>query len=117
MDLDAFRWLLTEPGQRLLARAAEAGEDPLEASAALRRHATAEQATVALTQATLRRRAEPKFGAHAARMYFTPEGLEQATRLVVAEHRAARLGAARTESVVDSSPITIVPVWVLFEAR
>jgi SAM-dependent methyltransferase len=101
MDLDAFRWLLTEPGQRLLARAAEAGDDPLEASAVLRKDATADHAAVALTQAMLRRRAEPKFGELAARMYFTPDGLEQATRLVVAEHRAARLGAARTESVVD----------------
>lgn len=101
MDLDAFRWLLTEPGQRLLARAAEVGEDPLEASAELRRHATAEQAAAALTQATLRRRAEPKFGELAARMYFTPDGLEQATRAVVAEHRAARMAAARAESVVD----------------
>jgi SAM-dependent methyltransferase len=101
MDLDAFRWLLTEPGQRLLARAAEVGDDPLEASAALRKLATPDQAAVTLTQATLRRRAEPKFGVLAARMYFTPDGLEQATRAVVAEHRAARLAAARTESVVD----------------
>lgn len=101
MDLDAFRWLLTKPGQRLLARAAEVGEDPLEASAELRKQATAEQAAAALTQATLRRRAEPKFGELAARMYFTPEGLEQATRTAVAEHRAARLAAARAESVVD----------------
>ncbi len=101
MDLDAFRWLLTEPGQRLLARAAEVGDDPLEASAALRKLATPDQAAAALTKATLRRRSEPKFGALAARMYFTAEGLEQATRTVVAEHRAARLAAARTESVVD----------------
>jgi SAM-dependent methyltransferase len=101
VDLDLFRWLLTEPGQRLLARAVEASADPLEASAALRREATPEQAAVALTQATLRRKAEPKFGELAARMYFTPDGLEQATRLPVAEHRAARLAAARTESIVD----------------
>jgi SAM-dependent methyltransferase len=101
VDLDAFRWLLTEPGQRLLARASEAPDDPLEASALLRREATAEQVAAALTQATLRRRGVPKFGDLAARMYFTPDGLEQATRLVVAEHRAARLGAARTASVVD----------------
>jgi SAM-dependent methyltransferase len=101
VDLDAFRWLLTEPGQRLLARAAEAPEDPLAASALLRRDATPEQVAAALTQATLRRRAEAKFGDLAALMYFTPDGLEQATRLAVAEHRTARLVAARTESVVD----------------
>jgi SAM-dependent methyltransferase len=55
----------------------------------------------ALTQATLRRRAVPKFGDLAPRMYFTPDGLEQATRFTVAEHRAARLQAAASESVVD----------------
>jgi SAM-dependent methyltransferase len=101
VDLDAFRWLLTEPGQRLLARAAEAPEDPLVASARLRRDATPEQVAAALTQVALRRRAEPKFGDLAARMYFTPDGLEQATRLAVAEHRTARLVAARSESVID----------------
>ena len=101
MDLDAFRWLLTEPGQRLLTRASAASEDPLEAAAELRREAAPEHVAAALTQATLRRRAEPKFGDLAGRMYFTPDGLEQATRWVVAEHRAARLAAARPDSVVD----------------
>jgi SAM-dependent methyltransferase len=101
VDLDAFRWLLTEPGQRLLARATEASADPLEASARLRRDAAAEHVAAALTQVSLRRRAEAKFGELAARMYFTPEGLEQATRASVAEHRAARLDAARVESVAD----------------
>jgi SAM-dependent methyltransferase len=101
VDLDAFRWLLTDDGQRLLDRAAAAPEDPLEATTQLRRVAGAEHVAAAVTQAALRRRAVPKFGALAAVMYFTPEGLEQSTRLPVAEHRAARLGAARTESVVD----------------
>jgi SAM-dependent methyltransferase len=101
VDLDAFRWLLTEPGQRLLERAVEASEDPLEASAALRREASPEHVAAALTQATLRRRAVDKFADLAGRMYFTPDGLEQATRMPVARHRAARLQAARSESVVD----------------
>lgn len=101
MDLDAFQWLLTGPGQRLLARAMQGPEDPLEASAALRRDAAPEQVAVALTQAALRRRAVAKFGDLAARMYFTPEGLEQATRLPVSAHRAARLVAAQAPSVID----------------
>ncbi|MGO4256059.1 class I SAM-dependent methyltransferase [Marmoricola sp. RAF53] len=101
MDLDAFRWLLTPEGQRLLARAADAPADPLRASASLRRHGTAEQVAAALTQARLRERAADKFGDLAARMYFTPDGLEQATRQPVAEHRAARLVAAGTSSVID----------------
>ncbi len=41
MDLDAFRWLLTEPGQALLARAArlyaDHAGDPVRAATALRR--------------------------------------------------------------------------------
>ena len=101
VDLDAFRWLLTEPGQRLLGRAEAAPDDPLEASARLRRGDSAEHVAAALTQTGLRRRAAAKFGDLAQRMYFTPEGLEQATRVPVSEHRAARLGAARVESVVD----------------
>ena len=101
MDLEAFRWLLTEDGQRLLARAAETTGDELAAQTALRRSASPEQVAAALTQVELRRRAEPKFGELAARMYFTPEGLEQATRTPVSAHRAARLTAAATESVID----------------
>ena len=96
MDLDAFEWLLTEPGQRLLARAAEASADPLRASAELRKEATAEQVAAALTQTELRRRGEVKFGPNAARMYFTPEGLEQAAR-----HRAARLVASGARTAID----------------
>ena len=104
MDLDAFRWLLTPPGQLLLGRATEVAAettDPLRAQALLRREAQAEHAAVALTQAGLRARAVGKFGDAAERMYFTPEGLEQATRLSVATHRAARLQAASVASVVD----------------
>lgn len=105
MDLDAFRWLLGEDGRRLLARAVEVYDeqagDPVRAATALRREALPEHAAAALTQVELRRRALPKFGALAGRMYFTPEGLEQATRLRVAEHRAARVALAEPSSVLD----------------
>ncbi len=98
MDLDAFRWLLTGPGRSLLARATElyvdhAG-DPVRTATALRQEATAEHAAAALTQVDLRVRAVPKLGEDALRMYFTPEGLEQATRSRVATHRAARVAFA-----------------------
>ncbi|MBF4160156.1 class I SAM-dependent methyltransferase [Nocardioides acrostichi] len=102
MDLDAFAWLLTDDGQGLLREAEEVADaDPLAAQTALRRRATPEQAAAALTQATLRRRAAPKFGDLAARLYFTPDGLEQATRPSVARHRAARLAAYEAASLVD----------------
>ncbi|GAB7003007.1 class I SAM-dependent methyltransferase [Nocardioides sp. AN3] len=105
MELDAFTWLLTAPGQELLERATQLrGEDPLRAQTILRREAPgAEPAYVAaaLTQAQLRAKAVAKFGPDAERMYFTPDGLEQATRRAVAEHRAARLAAYGTRTLID----------------
>ena len=107
MDLDAFRWLLTDEGQAVLARAEEAtaeGVEELAIQAELRRTVRdqpADRVAAALSQAELRRRAVPKFGDLAARMYFTRDGLEQATRLSVATHRAGRLQAAVTQTVID----------------
>ena len=101
MDLDAFRWLLTDAGQQLLAAATEAGDDSLATQTRLRRTAAPEHVAAAITQATLRVRAREKFGAQADRMYFTPDGLEQATRARVAEHRTGRLVAASTTTLVD----------------
>lgn len=101
MDLDAFRWLLTDDGQRLLAEAVAAGDDSLATLTRLRKHAEPDHVAVALTQATLRVRARDKFGDDADRMYFTPDGLEQATRHRVAEHRAARLVASSAETLID----------------
>ncbi|GAA4568429.1 class I SAM-dependent methyltransferase [Planotetraspora kaengkrachanensis] len=93
MDLEAFRDLLEPAGQKALAQAvelAEAGADPIVAATTLRRSHPPELTAAALTQASLRRRAEAKFGPDAAVMYFTPHGLEQATRAEVAAHRARR---------------------------
>lgn len=104
MDLEAFQWLLTADGERLLADASAsvaAGEDVLSSQTRLRRTADAAHVAAALTQATLRVRARAKFGADAERMYFTPDGLEQATRQRVAAHRAARLVAASAATLVD----------------
>ena len=105
MDLDAFAWLLTDEGQAVLARAVEAagqdGYDELAVQAQLRRTTTAERVATAIGQADLRRRAVPKFGELAERMYFTHDGLEQATRHSVATHRAGRLQAAVTQSAID----------------
>jgi SAM-dependent methyltransferase len=107
MDLDAFRWLLTDDGQKLLALATEAPEDELKAQAQLRQVAPgsdeerAARVAAAIGQVTLRRKAAAKFGDDAARMYFTSDGLEQATRATVAAHRAARLAAASAGSVID----------------
>ena len=99
MELETFRWLLTEDGQRLLLRAAlahaDADGDPMRAAEAVRRsEPDPDRSAAALTQIELRVRAVAKFGDEALRMYFTPDALEQATRPRVAAHRAARLAAA-----------------------
>src|SRR5690349_8788496 len=87
VDVESVEWLQTDEGQRVLRLAAELDEpDPLRARAALERTARGtppEHLAAALTQASLRAAAAAKFGALAASMYFTPEGLEQATRLSV----------------------------------
>ncbi|SDC30808.1 hypothetical protein SAMN05216410_1607 [Sanguibacter gelidistatuariae] len=54
-----------------------------------------------LTQSRLRAKAEPKFGPFADGMLFTPAGLEQATRLVVAARHAQRYLAAGIDRVAD----------------
>jgi len=105
VDVESVRWLRSEEGQRVLARATGLDEpDPLRAHAALERACPgtpSELLAVALTQAELRARAVDKFGALAGSMYFTSDGLEQATRLSVATHRAARLTAFGASTVVD----------------
>lgn len=87
--------LRTPEGVAALARAGElAGGDRLAAVAALRAAGhPPELAAAALTQAELRGRAAAKFGADAARMFFTRDGLQQATRGLVAARRAARLAS------------------------
>lgn len=55
----------------------------------------------ALTQQRLRGRAAAKFGPFAERMLLTPDGLEQATRLVVSAHHASRFASAAPSRVAD----------------
>ncbi|MDH6120559.1 putative O-methyltransferase YrrM [Kitasatospora sp. GAS204A] len=99
METETFARLLTDQGQRLLTELREyAPEEELALATRLRREHPAELVSAALGQARLRQRAQPKFGDDAARMYFTPNGVEQSTRRSVAEWRAARfsrLGVAR----------------------
>jgi len=106
MDVPTLEWLLTDAGRDLLEVAmgayADAAGDPIRAATAVRKaEPDPERAAAALTQAELRTRAVAKFGDLAPHMFFTPDALEQATRLRVAEHRAARLAAAQATSVID----------------
>ena len=103
MTPELLAGLRTPDGVNALVAAAEvAGDDPLVAASALRSRGIApDLAAAALTQTELRRRAAAKFGPDAARMFFTRAGLEQATRAVVADRRAARLAAAGVRTMAD----------------
>lgn len=101
--LDSFTALLTDQGRTLLdGLPAYDRSRELAVAERLRRDHPAPLVTAALAQARLRQRAVAKFGAEdAGRMFFTPNGLEQATRADVAAHRAARFAAQGVRRVAD----------------
>lgn len=103
MDLTTFERLLAPEGQELLAEVhARAGvESDLALGTRLRRGHDAELVAAAVTQNHLRGMARTKLGEDAARMYFTHDALEQATRGSVATLRAQRLVAAGVEAAAD----------------
>jgi SAM-dependent methyltransferase len=96
MDVETFHELLRDPGPAAVGRAVAAldtGAEPLAVAAGVRRDfpdLAPVVASAAVTQATLRRRARTKFGAAADELWFTREGLEQATGTPIATHRAKR---------------------------
>ncbi|WP_051722433.1 methyltransferase domain-containing protein [Streptomyces albus] len=101
--VSAFSALLTGEGRALLGELRD--HDPareLATATRLRREHPAELVSAALGQARLRQRAVAKFGAgDAYRMFFTPNGVEQATRTSVATYRARRLAALGVRRVAD----------------
>ncbi|MET8469976.1 methyltransferase domain-containing protein [Streptomyces sp. NPDC006422] len=102
-DPAAFSALLTPEGRALLDELRE--HDPsqeLALATRLRRDHPVELVSAALAQARLRQRAVAKFGAEdAARMFFTPNGVEQATRTSVAAYRAEAFRDLGVRSLAD----------------
>jgi hypothetical protein len=103
VDLEAIAALLTPQGWALLeSLPAYAEDDAITLGERLRAQGhPPELVAAALTQARLRLRARSKFGPFAASMLFTPEGLEQATRLSVAARHAQRFSSAGIARVAD----------------
>ncbi|QMU79294.1 class I SAM-dependent methyltransferase [Streptacidiphilus sp. PB12-B1b] len=102
MEIDDFRALLTDEGQALLAELRDhAPGQELAVATRLRRTHPAALVSAAIGQARLRQRAAAKFGPDAQRMYFTPDGVEQATRGSVAQWRAARFAALGVKRLAD----------------
>lgn len=102
MDADTFAALAAKPGPDAIAHAMarlDAGANDLAVGEDVRRHYCALKpnvASAAVEQATLRRRGRAKFGAAADEMWFTANGLEQATSAIAANHRATRFHALNT---------------------
>ncbi|MBU4216146.1 MAG: SAM-dependent methyltransferase [Actinobacteria bacterium] len=103
MDADGLSRLMRPDGWALLEALPPYDEhEAMRLSAQLtRRGLDPALVAAALTQSRLRAKATAKFGDFAAGMLFTQEGLEQATRLVVAAHHARRYRDAGVRLVAD----------------
>jgi len=103
VDLEAIGALLTPEGWALLESLPPyAEDDAISLGEKLRAQGHPPHlVAAALTQSRLRARARGKFGPFAAGMLFTPEGLEQATRLSVAARHAQRFTSAGVNRVAD----------------
>ncbi|GAB3624368.1 class I SAM-dependent methyltransferase [Mariniluteicoccus endophyticus] len=102
MEPELARTLVSATGRAVLEMASQQ-DDPtsMAAATALRKDFPPDLAAAALSQTQLRRRATAKFGSLASSLYFTPAGLEQATRPDVARWRAEALAATGVTKVVD----------------
>jgi len=103
VDLEAIGALLTPEGWALLESLPPYDEDDaISLGEKLRAQGhPSHLVAAALTQSRLRARARGKFGPFAAGMLFTPDGLEQATRLSVAARHAQRFAGAGLTRVAD----------------
>lgn len=101
VTLDSLRQLQTPEGIRLLAEVRDAAPTPATSIAIatrLRKTCPAELVIAAMEMHDLRSRARSKFS-RADEMWFTRDGLEQATSELVARHRASRFETS--EAIAD----------------
>jgi hypothetical protein len=84
-QLDDVRWLVSREGSKTLDFASTLTGELTTRLKRLRATLTPERARLVLEQVDLRRRAREKFTA-AEKMFFTPQGLEQATDETIARY-------------------------------
>ena len=104
MDRTGFMSLISPEGQALLAEVGEIDSkaDMVKVVSKLRgKGHSAELVATVLTQVKLQRRAKAKFGEFAETMFFTEEGLEQASRLKVAAIHAGRFRNHGLKRIAD----------------
>lgn len=103
MNEVGFRFLRTDAGQEALRDATEAfsaGEPHLAVASRLRKLHEPARVQAVIETVTLRTKALRKFS-HAKEMYFTRDGLEQATAEPVARHRARRIANGGYSTLAD----------------
>lgn len=104
MNRDDVELLFTDQAVALLAELPpiESKANVVQNVSALRKRGiSAEMTSVVLLQRRLRTKAAAKFGEFAERMFFTEDGLQQATRLSVAAHHAGRFRDAGFAHIAD----------------
>ena len=90
-NFDDYAWLTSDVAAlTALSEFAADGRSELQQLNELRKAFTPERARLVVEQVALRRRAVAKFGPAAARMFFTPVQLEQATDREIAAYKAER---------------------------
>jgi hypothetical protein len=103
MRLADLQFLLSSEGQKFLDQLAGepiTAESHLRVASQLREQVSQEQAHALLETTLLRQRAASKFS-RASEMYFTRDGLEQASAEVISSYRAERFKALEIERVAD----------------
>ena len=104
MDRTGFMSLISPEGQALIAEVGDIDSkaDLVKIVSKLRgKGHSAELVATVLTQIKLRRRASAKFGEFAKGMFFTEDGLEQASRLKVAAIHAGRFRTSGLKNIAD----------------
>jgi len=103
-DFADYAWLINdESAAAQLARLADDPRPTLQTLNALRRELPPERARLVVEQVELRRRAVAKFDDRAARMFFAPTLLEQATDRWIAAYKASRLAAAAPRATIHDA--------------
>ena len=92
--LDDYRWLVSDEGAAWLDRMEQLSGSLTTQTSRLRKSLTASRTHLVLEQRELRRRARQKFDG-ADRMFFTRQGLEQATDQWIAEVKSQRFAPGR----------------------
>jgi hypothetical protein len=104
MTEETATWLVSQSSQDLLTDAADLWTQRIALPVALsrlRKRTSAEQASAVWKLTELRSRARAKFGPEAARLFFTPEALEQASSASAAAYHTRRFAEAGLSSVAD----------------